>query len=655
MKGPITPAAIDWQDGVPVSRQFGDVYFSRQDGLAETRHVFLQGNNLAERLAQLPARVCFQVGELGFGTGLNVLALWQLWQQVRPDNHSRLHVVTVEKHPLTRQDLARAHEVWPELSAVSRQLLSQYPPALPGPHRMIFAEERFSVDLWLGDADEILPEIIADRVMDAWFLDGFAPSCNPELWQQTILSQVMRLSAQGRTTYASFSVAGVVKQGLRAHGVTITRPPGYGLKRQMLKAHWPLGETGLSEAQTHPTECHVAPKTPQTRVIVGAGIAGLSLAWAWARRGYPVQLLDPLGAAGAASGNPRALLVPKLTALAQAHRHLHTLGWLSTLRWFADWPQVIESTGALWLNTPDCRLKPELLADYPEDVVQAMDAQTVSAQAGVTIPWSGYYFAKAGLLNPQQFAAEVTNLPLVTLSKQEIFAIRLATTSVESAHWQKADRDAAHWELLDESGQVIATTSQLSLCTALSTPALVPSGLTAKPLPALQAIRGQISRFPAPCPLRLPLSYGGYAACVEGDWMLGASFIRGDSDSTVREADHGHNARLLAQALGCSEHNDHPVLATLPPVSEWQGRASIRAQTRDYLPWAGTLTGDTEGMQASSVPLAPLFAPLLSVLTGLGSKGFAFAPLCAEMMVSAALGEALPVSHSLHHSLRVCR
>ena len=163
LTAPILHAGLDWitQDGVeiPVSQQFGDVYFSKANGLAETRHVFLQGNELAERLAQLQSHQYFCVGETGFGTGLNILALWQLWQQCRPNNYSRLHVISVEKFPLSRDDLQRALKAWPELAHFASQLIDQYPPALPGCHRLVFAGARFSIDLWLGDAADWLPEI----------------------------------------------------------------------------------------------------------------------------------------------------------------------------------------------------------------------------------------------------------------------------------------------------------------------------------------------------------------------------------------------------------------------------------------------------------------------------------------------------------------
>ena len=157
----IQTADLDWQlvDGinVPVSKQFGDIYFSKDNGLLETRHVFLNGNDLPTRLENLKDFEYFCVGETGVATGLTILALWQLWQQVRPNNHSHLHVISVEKKKKKKEDLIQALNVWPELRDLSSQLIEQYPLPIAGCHRLTFAKERFSIDLWLGDAYDIFP------------------------------------------------------------------------------------------------------------------------------------------------------------------------------------------------------------------------------------------------------------------------------------------------------------------------------------------------------------------------------------------------------------------------------------------------------------------------------------------------------------------
>ena len=616
MREPIQTAELDWHTGVygdvPISRQFGDVYFSRVDGLAETDHVFLQGNDLPRRLAALGAYEYFVVGETGFGTGLNFLALWQLWRQVRPENHSHLHILTVEKHPLTLADLRRALASWPQLAELSAQLLAQYPPPLSGVHRLIFAEERLSLDIWLGDAAECLPKIQSECPVQAWFLDGFAPACNPELWQAQVIDQIVRLSAVG-TTFASFSVAQVVRQGLAAHGISVTRPKGFKYRREMLKAHWPHSEDVTKTDRIR----HI--KDTRPIAVIGAGIAGLSCAYALARRGYAVQIFDQSARLAGASGNPRALLMPKLTPLSHVSEHLHTLGWLSTLRWWSVWQQnqhVIEPTGGLSLNTAKHQIDFNKLANYPTEIAQAYSATESSQISDTALTTEALWIEHAALLNPAALAQIVLAHPLISLHTKNV-------TQLKPQH--------AGWQLGSANGDLDSTFQHVIVCTALASQQICPS------LPSLNPIRGQLSWCTAPAGSpAVPLSYGGYCAQFVQDGqpqlLFGASFIRQDDQTDMRVEDHQHNAALIADVLP-------DLAAALPDSATWQGRASIRAQMRDYLPLVGAVP-EQDGVW---------------VLAGLGSKGFAFAPLCAELLAAQMFGEVWPVSAALGHKLRASR
>lgn len=642
LTAPILHANLDWitQDGVeiPVSKQFGDVYFSKANGLAETRHVFLQGNDLTERLAQLQSHQYFCVGETGFGTGLNILALWQLWQQCRPNNHSRLHVITVEKFPLSRDDLQRALKAWPELAHFASQLIDQYPPALPGSHRLVFAGERFSIDLWLGDAADCLPEIQTSHPVDAWFMDGFAPKCNPELWQDNILKHLIRLSGPG-TTFASFSVAGVVKQGLRQFGIKVTRPAGFGRKREMLKAWWP--ELGKNQALLDPSASPKAMPELQgleTRdqqvilkptkalpkiAIIGAGIAGLSMAHALASRGYTCDLYDQEQPLAGASGNPRALLAPKLVALTKFSGNLLNLGCLYTLRYWQQFATVVEKTGIVHLLNQRAEQELDKASAYHHDILEGLVPSQAMGQpsqddSGSALP--SIWFKQAGLLNPHQLAQVILQNPVIQQHQAEISQIKALNNLSQNAQWQ----------LINSPQESLGIYDHVVICTALNSPQLC------NLLPQLKPIRGQVSWFSKPNKmpdLPLPLTYGGYIAQLnhpesEATVLLGASFIRQDNQTDLRLTDHQHNLELI-KAIA-------PVIAdSFPPINIWQGRAAIRAQSPDYLPLAGQINGHAG----------------LWTLTGLGSKGFSFAPLCAELMCAQLLGEVWPVSASVAASV----
>lgn len=247
-------------NGQPVSREFGDVYFSRVDGLAETRHVFLQHNQLAERFGALTAKQHFIIGETGFGTGLNFLACWQLWQaSASPEAH--LHYISVEKYPLQRADLSQALALWPELAPFGQALLAAYPPLPAGGFvRLNFG--RVCLTLIVDEATSGLAQLYLqatagsqvaaqlDRqqlhwggrpwAVDAWFLDGFAPAKNPQMWTAELFLTLARLSKPG-TTFATFTAAARVKQGLAAAGFHWQKVAGFGRKRHMVKGELQIG------------------------------------------------------------------------------------------------------------------------------------------------------------------------------------------------------------------------------------------------------------------------------------------------------------------------------------------------------------------------------------------------------------------------------
>ena len=605
-------AELDWEIvddiEIPISKQFGDVYFSKDNGLLETRHVFLNGNDLTERLSQLHDYQYFCVGETGFGTGLNILTLWQLWQQVRLDNHSHLHVVSVEKFPLNKADLIRALNVWTELKPLAEKLIQQYPLPIAGCHRLSFPEEHFSIDLWLGDAQDIFPTIPKIQAVNAWFLDGFAPSCNPDMWQANVLDHMVRLSDFG-TTFASFSVAGILKRGLKQHGIQISRPRGFGHKREMLKAIWlnaSQEETDTADSKQDITIQNESEITSSASVqrhiaIIGAGIAGLSSAWAFAQRGHQVTIYEQNEPLSGASGNPLALLNPKLCPIEQAHEHLMTLSWQHALNFYPRFkafrPIQVEQIA---LKNADELLG--LVEQYPENVLTANT--TLECLPETELP--SLTLHQAGAVSPHQLRDEILQHANIRIEKAKIS--RLESTDSQVTLWQDQ--------------QKIAITDHAIVCCAKQSAELIEN------YPVLKPIRGQVSwveNSQRPLALDQAYSYGGY--CMQLDTaqlILGASFYPNRDDAEVLTEDHVHNYELI--------HNVFPKYAQgLPSVDTWQGRASVRAQSLDYFPLVGKIQN-----------LGQIYT-----FAGLGSKGFLFAPLCSEILAALILGELCPVPQSL--------
>ena len=601
-------AELDWEIvddiEIPISKQFGDVYFSKDNGLLETRHVFLNGNDLTERLSQVHDYQYFCVGETGFGTGLNILTLWQLWQQVRLDNHSHLHVVSVEKFPLNKADLIRALNVWTELKPLAEKLIQQYPLPIAGCHRLSFPEERFSIDLWLGDAQDIFPTIPKTQTVNAWFLDGFAPSCNPDMWQANVLDHMVRLSDFG-TTFASFSVAGVLKRGLKQHGIQISRPRGFGHKREMLKAIWL--DTSQTETQSQDSETTIAapPKSETSKqrkiAIIGAGIAGLSSAWAFAQRGHQVTIYEQNEPLSGASGNPLALLNPKLCPIEQAHEHLMTLSWQHALNFYPQFKafRPIQVQQIALKNADELS---GLVEQYPENVLTA----NTTLECFPETEFPSLTLHQAGAVSPHQLRDEILQHANIRIEKAKIS--RLESTDSQVTLWQDQ--------------QIIAITDHAIVCCAKQSAELIEN------YPVLKPIRGQVSwveNSQRPLALDQAYSYGGY--CMQLDTaqlILGASFYPNRDDAEVLTEDHVHNYELI--------HNVFPKYAQgLPSVDTWQGRASVRAQSLDYLPLVGKIQN-----------LGQIYT-----FAGLGSKGFLFAPLCSEILAALILSELCPVPQSL--------
>lgn len=215
-------ADVTWRAGdVPVSTRFHDPYFSLGDGLAETRHVFLAGNGLPGRF-----RDGFRIAELGFGTGLNLLAALDLWR--RSGQRGALHYTAFEAFPMSAAQMSRAQAAFAELTPLARELA---PHRTGGPARIELADLRF--ELIAGDARATLPGWAGQA--DAWFLDGFAPARNPELWEAALLAEVGRHTVPGGTA-ATYTAAGVVRRRLAAAGFDVARAPGHGRKRHMTRA-----------------------------------------------------------------------------------------------------------------------------------------------------------------------------------------------------------------------------------------------------------------------------------------------------------------------------------------------------------------------------------------------------------------------------------
>ncbi|KUM41485.1 bifunctional tRNA (5-methylaminomethyl-2-thiouridine)(34)-methyltransferase MnmD/FAD-dependent 5-carboxymethylaminomethyl-2-thiouridine(34) oxidoreductase MnmC [Pseudomonas sp. EpS/L25] len=617
-------AQLDWDaSGQPLSRAYGDVYFSRASGLEETRHVFLQQNRLPERFAALAAGDVFTVGETGFGTGLNFLCAWQLFEATAPRD-ARLHFVSVERFPLTAADLAQALTLWPQLAPYSAALQRQYRAIHPGFQRLILAEGRVTLTLLVGDVLERLPEL--DAQVDAWFLDGFAPAKNPEMWTPALFAELARLSRPG-ATLATFTCAGFVRRGLNEAGFAMRKVPGFGHKREMLAG-------GLERpVTTHAAPWYARPPRPQgprTAVVIGAGLAGCATAASLARRGWQVQVVERHAApAQEASGNPQGVLYLKLSAHETPLSRLILDGFGLTLRELQALP-----TGMAWspcgvlqlaLSDKDATRQAQLAAHFPADLLHPLDRDAASSHAGIGLTAGGLLFPEGGWVHPPALCAHwlaQPNIELVT----DTAVVGLQQTA---AGWRVMTTDATF------------TADVVVVASAAQARSLLPE------LP-LKAIRGQLSTLPA-TPRSQELATvvcgeGYLAPARHGEHCLGASFVFDRDDTEPSQAEHASNLQLLAELS--------PELAAERRAETLEGRVAFRCTSPDYLPLVGPVVDEALfadryqvlERDARQVPDRPApWRPGLYVNLAHGSRGLVTTPLAAELLAAWLEDEPLPV------------
>ncbi|MBV2131483.1 bifunctional tRNA (5-methylaminomethyl-2-thiouridine)(34)-methyltransferase MnmD/FAD-dependent 5-carboxymethylaminomethyl-2-thiouridine(34) oxidoreductase MnmC [Pseudomonas sp. MAP12] len=629
-------AQIDWDEqGQPLSRTFGDVYFSRTSGVEECRYVFLAHNHLAERFAALPADGRLVIGETGFGTGLNFLCAWQLFEQTAPDT-AHLHFVSAEKYPLTRRDLERALALWPELAPQAGQLLAHYVAVHEGFQRFVFAGGRVVLTLLVGDVLDTLPQL--DARIEAWFLDGFSPAKNPQMWTPELFAQLARLSAPG-ATLATFASTGFVRRGLIEAGFAMARVKGFEHKWEMLAGAF----LGAPPAGGKPWYARPPrPSGPRAALVIGGGLAGCATASSLAERGWQVTLIERHAElAMEASGNPQGVLYLKLSAHRTALSKLvvsgfgHTRRQLERLQAGSDW----SACGVLQLafDAKEAERQARLAGAFPADLLRAVDASEASQLAGLPLEHGGLWYAEAGWVHPPALCRQLASHPNIRVLR-----------SAEALDLQRVD---GQWQAC-QGNRLLAAAPVAVLCTASEVRQFAVTAHL-----KLKRIRGQITRLPATAASRrvqTVLCAEGYVAPPRGnEHTLGASFNFQREDLDLCPDEHADNLGMLRQispALGEALDIEH-----LDPT-QLQGRAAFRSTSPDYLPLIGPVV-DAQAFNAAYAGLAKdasrridTPAPWLEGLyvnCGHGSRGLITAPLSGELLAAWLDDEALPLPRAV--------
>lgn len=631
-------ADLDFSDdGTPLSRQFDDVYFSKGHGPDETRYVFIDQNELPQRWQQLSDDAHYCIAETGFGTGLNFLVAWQSFLEQAPES-ARLTFVSCEKYPLTLPDLQTCQAHWPQFADLVEQLQRQYPPALSGYHSLDFGRVRLL--LMFDDAAASFAQLSA-RV-DSWFLDGFAPGKNPDMWQPELFEQMRRLS-HAHTNFATFTAARLVRDGLKGAGFSVDKVAGYGRKRHMLRGHF-TGRHGpeLPGAWPSAALANPTPKKGRRIAVIGAGIAGVTTAIELQRRGYHVELFERMPeAACGGSGNAQGAVYAKLSAQPTKSNRFYAQALITAQQKLANLPEQVphESCGLVQLaHTTKDEQRLLAIADagfIPESLARFCDADELSERTGLKLSHPGLWFPEGGWLSPKQLIRHwIDDHQLTCHFSTEVTAFSQTTEG---------------WLISTDKHDNIAF-DQVVLTTAYDT---IRFDAT-QHLP-LNPIAGQVTRLtaqPHHRPLKAVICTDRYVMPVLDEQLtIGSTFRVKSTDDQVTEDDHQENVRNLSIRVPGLVQSDDPVAG---------GRAAVRCNAPDYLPLVGSITPEAllrERYQIALQKNRTRHLPPADHIPGLwlnvahGSKGLCSSPLCAQLLAAMIAGEPYPVPADLTEAL----
>jgi tRNA 5-methylaminomethyl-2-thiouridine biosynthesis bifunctional protein len=676
VKALITPARIEFGDGPPRSPDYGDVYHPDAGALDQARHVFIFGNGLPARWR---GRAAFTIVETGFGIGHNLLATLEAWH-ADAQRCTRLHIMSIDKHPPRRADLERVLAPFAQLEAAGTlrrtalDLIAQWPPLTAGMHRLRFDGGAVTLDLVFADVHDALRELVCTA--DAFHLDGFAPARNPAMWDSRVFRAVSRLAADDATA-ATWSVARPVRDGLELAGFDVRIAPGFGAKRQMLVAQrraLPEGrrrydalarlgarvdstnKDATRDVKNHAFDC--APSTSHAAgvvdaFVIGAGLAGAHVAAALAARGLHCTVLDRHAEpAHEASGSVAGIFHGTVHAIDGVHARLHRAASLEAARRYralledagrhgvdkaggnADVPGAV--AGLLRLSdTPLDEMHARIAKQgLPHEWVQALDAAAASRLAGVAVTQPCWFFPCAGWIAPQTLVRCL---------------LRLATDVrfVGGADVARIDRVDNVWHALAVDGSVLASARVCVLAQAMHAATLAPWARW-----PLHASRGQSTVVSAATaglavPL-MPVSSKGYAiGLADGSVLCGASAHRDDSESAPRDDDMRANLDKLARLTGSVPRAD---------MHSLESRVAWRCHASDRMPIVGAVPA-RDAVSAARHSHARHIArePGLYVLTALGSRGITLAPLLAEVVAASILREPVPVEASILDAIDAAR
>lgn len=640
------------QENTPVSAQFDDVYFSNQDGLAESRYIFQEGNQLWQRWQDFTGSH-FVIAETGFGTGLNFFAVTTLFreflQQYPNSPLQRLFFISFEKYPIPLKVLKSAHQAYPEFAELSQQLHQHWLEPIEGCYRFHFAET--TLDLWFGDIADNLPQLgdYMTNQIDAWFLDGFAPSKNPQMWNDELYQQMYRYT-KPQGTFATFTAASAVRKGLENAGFAVNKRKGHGKKRECIQGIKPNSDERVIHT---PWYLPQAAKFEQQAdvAIIGGGIASLFTALSLLERKAKVTLYcEDDAVALNASGNKQGAFYPQLSDddLINIRFYIHAFAY-GQQRLKQAIQQGIEFEYdfcgvALCGYDQKSAVKLNKISDYQwqESLYQSLSQSELSKKVGLPLSCSGGFIPQGAWLSPRQFVqnmfSHLEQRGLVIKTQQKVTALQ---------------QQAQHWLLQNEEGETF--THQIVV---LANGHKLTEFSQTRELP-LYPVRGQVSEIPTSQnlqKLKAVVCYDGYLTPMAKSHThcIGASHVRDNAERIFSPEEQLENQQKIQQNLNVDWVQD-------VDTSTNQARIGIRCAVRDRIPMLGNVPNFEQQLicykniynlrrRKQPIKSAVNFDNLF-LIAALGSRGLTSAPLLGETLASLIYQEPLPLSQDIIHQL----
>ncbi|WP_150539152.1 bifunctional tRNA (5-methylaminomethyl-2-thiouridine)(34)-methyltransferase MnmD/FAD-dependent 5-carboxymethylaminomethyl-2-thiouridine(34) oxidoreductase MnmC [Actinobacillus vicugnae] len=637
-------------NNTPVSEQFDDIYFSTQDGLEESYYVFQDGNQLWQKW-QTHNNESFVIAETGFGTGLNFLAAADKFQQFLSEfpTHKlkRLYFISFEKFPLTSEQLATIHVNYPQFANFSQKMTACWQPRQTGCQRYHFGQ--IYLDLWFGDMSDNLPQLgdLYANQVDAWFLDGFSPDKNPEMWNENLYRQMFRLTKNGGS-FATFTAASAVRKGLQAVGFEVKKRKGFAKKREMLWGEKPYQNINVQinypyfYMQREPQAVDIA--------IVGGGVASLFVALSLIEKDKKVTLYCKDNAvAQNASGNLQGAIYPQLSdddsrnIRFYVHCFDYALQRLAQIRPLVAFEHGLTGVALYAYNEKTAKkLEKMALQTNDDSLFKLCDAAELSEKIGLEVPQGGAFMPQSGWLSPIQFV-QGTFAYLQTKGLQIVLNHEVKDPKFCEGkwQWQHNGENFSHEILVLANGHTLTQFQQ------------------AQGIP-LYPVRGQVSQIPttpALQKLKCVVCYDGYLtpASKLNTHCIGASHVRDNAETHFSLEEHHENIAKLQQNLTACDWVQ-PI-----DLSQNLAKQGVRAALRDRVPMVGQMP-DFIAQKAQyqnvynqlrrkqAVEKATNFENLYLV-NGLSSRGLTTAPLLGEMLASLICQEPVPISEDIWQAL----